>query len=253
MDEEVDIDEGLRTWIREVHAQLDRMTHYHLLGLRHDADPKDIKRAYMRLAGMVHPDRFIKKRLGAYKPMMEVVFARLSEAHETLRVPERRQEYDALLAEDAAAAGVEYDVAYAQSPAPKAPVDPRVAAERQKAMDALRQRFEAGKNDAQKHVEAAKRAHAAGDVPGAIEAYRRAALAAPTDATIKQAIADLEEAAGQSLIDSHAKKAALEERFGRWADAAASWQKVVEARPRDVEAQRRLANALARSGAGRQR
>lgn len=245
MEEEVDIDPELRKWLVEVHTQLERLTHYDLLGVRRGCDAKDVKRAYFRLAGMVHPDRFFKKRLGPYKPMIDAIFARISEAHDTLRVAQKRAEYDealdAYLQSDARAAS-----RFAQ--APKAPVDPKVAAERQKAMEALKQRFEAGKGDAQKLVEAAKRAQSLGDLPGALDAYRKAALASPTDASIKQAIAALETAASERLVDSHAKKAALEERFGRWADAAASWQKVVEARPTDPEAQARLANALSRAG-----
>lgn len=244
VEEEVDIDPELRKWIVEVHAQLERLTHYDLLGLRRACDAKEVKRAYFRMAGMVHPDRFFKKRIGQYKPMIDAIFARISEAHDTLRAPDKRAQYDQALDEflnsDARAAS-----RFAR--APKAPVDPKVAAERQKAMDALKQRFEAGKSDAHKHVETAKRAQALGDLPGALDAYRKAALASPNDPSIKQAIADLESASSQRLVDSHAKKAALEERFGRWAEAAASWQKVVEARPTDAEAQARLANALARA------
>lgn len=245
MDEEVDIDAELRKWLEELHTQLDRLTHYDLLGVSRTADAKEIKRAYFRLAGRVHPDRFFKKKIGRYKPMIDAIFAKISEAHEALRVKETRAQYDAAL-DRYLQSSPQAAQNFAQ--APKAPVDPKVAAERQKAMDALKARFEAGKNDAQKHVEAAKRAQAVGDLPGALDAYRKAALAAPTDASIKRAIVDLEAASSERLVDSHAKKAALEERFGRWAEAAASWQKVVEARPTDREAQTRLANALARAG-----
>lgn len=245
VDEEVEIDPELRKWIVEMHAQLERLTHYDLLGLRRSADAKDVKRAYFRFAGMVHPDRFFQKRIGRYKAMIDAIFARLSLAHDTLRVAATRAEYDAALDEflnsDASAAS-------RFGNAPKAPVDPKVAAERQKAMDALKQRFEAGKGDAQTLAFAAKRAQAAGDLPGAIDAYRKAALAAPTDEAIKKTLVELEGVAAERLVDSHAKKAALEERFGRWAEAAASWQKVVEARPADADAQARLKNALARAG-----
>lgn len=244
MDEEVDIDPELQKWIVELHKQLGRLTHYDLLGVRRSADAKDIKRAYFRLAGIVHPDRFFKKRVGAFKPMIDAIFARISEAHETLRVAETRAQYDkaldAYLQSDARAAD-----RFAQ--APKAPVDPKVAAERQKAMDALKQRFAASQGEAQKQIEAAKRLQAIGDLPGAIDAYRKAALASPNDPSIKQTIAELEAAAGERLVDSHKKKALLEERFGRWAEAAVSWQKVVDARPTDNEAKLRLANARAKA------
>jgi curved DNA-binding protein CbpA len=221
------------------------LTHYDLLGLRRSADTKDVKRAYFRLAGLVHPDRFFKKRVGRYKPMIDDIFTRISEAHETLRVAETRAQYDQAL-DDFLKSSANAASRFAQ--APKQPVAPKVAAERQKAMDALKERFAVSQGEAQKHIETAKRAQAVGDLPGAIDAYRKAALAAPNDPAIPRAIAELESAANERLLDSHARKAALEERFGRWAEAALSWKKVVEARPADADARARLANALTRAG-----
>src|SRR5688572_26893195 len=90
VEEEVDIEPKLLEWIVEMHKQLDRLTHYDLLGLRRNADSKDVKRAYFRLAGLIHPDRFFKKRLGRYKPMIDAIFERVSQAHDTLRAAESR-------------------------------------------------------------------------------------------------------------------------------------------------------------------
>lgn len=233
--EEVDIDEERRNWILDVHGRLDRLSHYDLLGVRRDADAKAIKRAYFGLAATVHPDRYFKKRLGSYKPKLEAIFARVTVAFDTLRDAEARARYDATLGSAPAA------------PPPRAPVDPKVAEERKKAMEALKARFESSRGEVQKHVDAGARARSAGDLEGALQSYERAAAMAPGDAAIAKAVAELRAAASERLVESHAKKAALEERFGRWASAAESWQRVLQARPDDEEAKKRLAHALARS------
>lgn len=234
--EEVDIDEERRNWILDVHGRLDRLSHYDLLGVRRDADGKEVKRAYFKLAAMVHPDRFFKKRLGSYKPKMEAIFARVTVAYDTLRDATARARYDAAMGDAPA------------EKAPRAPVDPKVAEERRKAMEALKARFETSRGEVQKHVDAGARARSAGDLVTALQSYERAAAMAPADPTIAKTVAELRAAASERLVDSHAKKAALEERFGRWASAAESWQRVVQARPDDVDARARLANALARAG-----
>src|SRR5438270_103733 len=71
----------------------------------------------------------------------------------------------------------------------------------------------------------------------------------PNDAELRTTFEMLEQSVESKLADSHARKAAMEERFGRWAAAAESWQRVVAARPDDAEARARLANALTRSEA----
>jgi curved DNA-binding protein CbpA len=233
--EEVDIDEERQRWISDVHARLDRLSHYDLLGVRRDADPKEIKRAYFALAAKVHPDRFFKKRLGRFKPKMEAIFTRVTTAFDTLRDAGARARYDAALGDAPA------------EKAPRAPVDPKVAEERRKAMEALKARFEASRGEAQKHLDAGARARSAGDLVTALQCYERAAAVAPGDAAVAKAVAELRAAANERLVDSHAKKAALEERFGRWAAAAESWERVVQARPDDQAARARLAHALARS------
>jgi len=237
--EAVDIDEATRKWIDEVFPRLEELTYYELLGVARDASNKDIRRAYFRIAGTVHPDKFFKKNVGSYKAKIDRVFERMTYAYEELRDESKRKEYDLALGNPPATAPR------------KAPVDPKVAAERQKAMDALKARFEAGKNEAQKFIDAGAKARAVNDVLGALDAYKRAAILAPNDQNVKRAIAEIETMAQEKLVDSHAKKAALEERFGRWAAAADSWQKVVQARPDDASARERLANALARAATAR--
>lgn len=244
--EEVELEPERRRYVDETYAGLERLTHYELLGVPRDADRKAIKRAYFGLAAAVHPDRYFGKQLGSYKPKMEVLFARITGAFEALSGRDERPAYDATLA-PARAAGSERARA---ADAPRAPVDPKILAKRQEAMEALKARFADGKAKVRQHVDAAKRARAAGDLAAAVEAYRRALLFAPDDDDIGAAYAELQRDVAARLVASIVKKAQLEERFGQWEQAAASWKRVTLARPGDEAARERLAGAMARAGRG---
>jgi curved DNA-binding protein CbpA len=96
--EEVDLDEPKQRRISELYARLDDVTYYELFGLTLGAGKKEIKRAYYAIAPEFHPDRFFRKRLGAYRPKIEAIFSRLTLAHDVLISKERRAEYDEYLA-----------------------------------------------------------------------------------------------------------------------------------------------------------
>lgn len=68
-----------------------RRTHYEILGVKRDADPEEIKRAYRRRVWQVHPDRNPGDPLAAAK------FKRVTEAYEVLSDPPRRRVYDRTL------------------------------------------------------------------------------------------------------------------------------------------------------------
>lgn len=65
----------------------DYKDYYKVMGLSRDADPKDIKTAYRKLARKYHPD--LNKQAGA-----EEKFKELGEAYEVLKDPEKRKIYD---------------------------------------------------------------------------------------------------------------------------------------------------------------
>ena len=96
----------------------------------------------------------------------------------------------------------------------------------------------------------AERAAAHGDLAGATERYRRAAALAPNDPAIKAAHEASRRALEASATEGFVKQAEFEERFEHWAEAARSWQRVVDARPDDALARERLARALTRAGGG---
>jgi curved DNA-binding protein len=63
--------------------------YYKILGVSKDADPKEIKKAYRKLAREYHPDV-------NPDPQAEARFKEINEAHEVLSDPEKRAKYDRL-------------------------------------------------------------------------------------------------------------------------------------------------------------
>lgn len=97
IDETCELDDAMRARIDEALAAPDGQTHYRALGVAKTATPKEIQRAYFAIAAALHPDRHFGKKLGAYKNKLERVFRRAADAYETLRIPQKRAEYDAYL------------------------------------------------------------------------------------------------------------------------------------------------------------
>lgn len=217
-DENIDLAEEHRRFVLDAFPRLGTMSFYDLLGVARDADKKTIKRAYFRLATIVHPDRHYGKNLGSFKPKMDALFARLSEAYDTLSVAERRAAYDRTLP------------ANRSTPVGVSPRSSTVE----------------GRTKVKLHLDAAARARAAGDFVAAAEAYKLALALSPNDTAIKTAYAEVMSAAMSKLSDGYRRQALLEERDGHWREAATSWKHVVDARPDDVEAKQRLAAALAK-------
>ncbi len=119
--------------ILDFYYRLDDLDHYTLLGATRDSDKKGIKRAYFELAALFHPDRYFKKNLGTFKPKMEVLFNRITEAHDTLVDPEKRAEYDAYLAEVATTRGMEAMLERAMAESARAAAEAETAAKAQAA------------------------------------------------------------------------------------------------------------------------
>src|SRR5512139_3711348 len=64
--------------------------YYKLLGVDRNADEKEIKKAYRRLARQYHPD------MNPGDKAAEARFKEINEAHEVLSDPEKRRKYDEL-------------------------------------------------------------------------------------------------------------------------------------------------------------
>jgi curved DNA-binding protein CbpA len=98
LEEDVEIPPERRRVILDAFYRLDTVTHYQLLHVEPAADKRAIKNAYFEVVNVFHPDRYFGKRLGSYKPKLERLFARLTEAHDALTRAAPRAEYDAYLA-----------------------------------------------------------------------------------------------------------------------------------------------------------
>ncbi len=72
------------------------MTYYEELGLRPDATPEEIRRAYRNLARLLHPDQQADENL---RRLAEGQMKRLNAVHTALTDPARRQQYDASLSQ----------------------------------------------------------------------------------------------------------------------------------------------------------
>lgn len=98
LNEDVDLELERKRVILETFHRLDSTTHYQLLRVAPGADKRGIKNAYFEVVNIFHPDRYFGKKLGTFKPKLEKIFARLTEAHDTLTRSGPRAEYDAYLA-----------------------------------------------------------------------------------------------------------------------------------------------------------
>jgi curved DNA-binding protein CbpA len=91
-------DAALQERMREVDALYERLgelNYYQLLGLPTEADEEGVKQAYFLLARRFHPDSYFRKPIGGRREKLELIFKVLTRAHEVLRSPEMRAEYDA--------------------------------------------------------------------------------------------------------------------------------------------------------------
>jgi curved DNA-binding protein CbpA len=69
---------------------------YHeILGVPRDADARAIKKAYFALSKRLHPDRYFRRRIGPFAPLVETCFKKLLEAYELLSDPQTRAEVQA--------------------------------------------------------------------------------------------------------------------------------------------------------------
>lgn len=91
--EAVDLDVERRKEIVFADENLGRWTHWQVLGIPWNAPAEEAKSAYLEKVKVFHPDRYPGKRLGTFRPRLERVFRRLTEARDVLADPARRAAY----------------------------------------------------------------------------------------------------------------------------------------------------------------
>jgi curved DNA-binding protein CbpA len=90
----------LREQIAGKLAQIDaHADHFKVLEVPRDASSAQVKAAYFALAKTYHPDRLALVQLESMRPLVEKIFARLSDAYAALADEARRKEYLGILAQ----------------------------------------------------------------------------------------------------------------------------------------------------------
>lgn len=93
LQEDVDLDGARRLEILRADEGLATATHWEVLGLPWNASIAAVRAAYIEKAKLFHPDRYAGQRLGSFRPRLERVFRRLTEARDVLVDELRRAEY----------------------------------------------------------------------------------------------------------------------------------------------------------------
>ena len=88
--------EAKRKVILEKAATISSQNYYEMLGVKNEAKPDEVQKAFFALAKEFHPDR-LPAVLADVKDACSKVFAHMSEANQTLSDPKRRGEYTTLL------------------------------------------------------------------------------------------------------------------------------------------------------------
>jgi tetratricopeptide (TPR) repeat protein len=94
------LDEDLAALIAEKEKQIDGSHFFTVLDVPRNATLQEIKQSYFLLAKRFHPDRFLSPKLRGLRRRAETIFERVSEAYDSLRSEDKRQEYLALLADE---------------------------------------------------------------------------------------------------------------------------------------------------------
>jgi hypothetical protein len=94
------------------------------------------------------------------------------------------------------------------------------------------------------HLRRAKDAEQAGDLLAAASALQAALALQPNHKDIQAQYERVSKAVTRKLADNYEKQARYEEKQGKWAAAAMSWERVADGRPEHIEAARAVAEAL---------
>jgi curved DNA-binding protein CbpA len=189
LDPDLDIGIDVQRRILEFEARL-QGSYHEILGVARDADARQIKRAYFKLSKEYHPDRYFRRKIGAYGAHLERIFKRVLEAYELLSDPATRAEVEKSL--DAA-------------PAPPSP-GPAAAGRPLSKLERLRQRMpfripEAILNErrhrAREFFDAAQLAQEHGNYVEAASSVRLAIAFDPFTDTYKKAFAEIQAKANE--------------------------------------------------------
>jgi tetratricopeptide (TPR) repeat protein len=114
-EDEGDLSLEMRRDVMGMRLHVDQANFYQMLGVPPGADRNELRKAYFDLSRKYHPDSYYGKELGRYRPMMEFIFAKLSEGYQVLSRKKSRAEYDEYIADQILAYEMEKSLAGAAS------------------------------------------------------------------------------------------------------------------------------------------
>jgi curved DNA-binding protein CbpA len=89
----------LAAFVRQTYPRLEVLSYYDLLGLPTTANPAEIRAAFYRCAGDLHPDHYHMLPDREVKDRLETIYARMCEGYRVLSNPEKRAAYAKALVE----------------------------------------------------------------------------------------------------------------------------------------------------------
>lgn len=92
--EDVELSLELQAEIRELARQMPELTYYELLGVTPDSDTDQLRQGFFERSKRLHPDRYFGKEIGPYGGLLTEIYRRIAVAHDVLRDPEMRKQYD---------------------------------------------------------------------------------------------------------------------------------------------------------------
>jgi curved DNA-binding protein CbpA len=176
----VEIPGELQAEIRGFARGLLSMSYYEVLGVAPDVEEAAIREAFFERSKRFHPDRYFSKRMGPYQDLLTEIYKRIVVAHEVLRDPRLRSDYDKRLeaSRRAAAAG----------PSLRARGGLRSA---NAVLRRLEQQVEIGRQKARHHFQEALLHKQRGDSLRAVDLVRLAMAFDPREQSYHDALADL--------------------------------------------------------------
>ncbi|NNL66379.1 MAG: DnaJ domain-containing protein [Myxococcales bacterium] len=225
LDPSLDISIEFQSEVLAFERRLDQ-PYAEILGVAQDADARVLRRAYFKLSKDFHPDRYFRKKLGAFEARIERVFCKIAEAFEILSDPSARAEMEKSLAA-----------------APKAaPAGPRLRGRTTPHAFSLVARIDRERRrKARQYYESGM---AARGIEAWVEAAQQLALAIacdPGNAEYKEAFGEANRRSNELRAERYMKEADSRYELGEYAEAYKRYVDALHCRPFDAEANHRAA------------
>jgi curved DNA-binding protein CbpA len=256
----VELPPEMQREIRDLARVLPDLDHYGVLGISRDATPEAIRAAFFSRSKKFHPDRYFRKKLGPFGPLLHEIYKRVAVAHDVLRSVELRAEYDRsrpLAAGKVEKAAPEAPAAPADAPpaaAPAVPPKPQRARGSLRAragvrppdfaLRSLERQLALGREKAERCFAQATDLRLRGHFEGAADALRNALALAPRERRYEDALAEVLPRANDLRASRALERSRLLLDRGATRDALPYLEEAAELRPTDSDLATQVATLL---------